>query len=96
MKNSIKQPQAYYVGDTVTIKDHPTECAFKWIGAMDQYCGKEAIIKEAIFAFDKGCWRYEIDIDNRNWGWCENCFNPRILDLPDIDVSDVDVLTLFS
>lgn len=96
MHQSVQPPQMYNVGDFVTIKEHPVECAFIWIREMNEYCGREAVIEGARFSIDKGCWRYEINIDQRKWGWCENCFVPRILDLPEIDMSDVDVLTLFS
>lgn len=96
MPNKTEVEQLYKVGDHVRIKDHPVACAFVWVGSMTKYCGATAIIENAKFNSSKGCWRYEIDLDHRYCGWCENCFEPVVLELPEFDTSDVDILNLLS
>ena len=95
MNNRIRPEQMYKVGDIVKVKDHPVECAFTWIDEMNKYCGKEATIEGARYVEGKG-WRYEIDLDIRWCGWCENCFEHIIPDLPEFITEVSDLTSLFS
>lgn len=63
---------------------------------MSQYRGEKAVITDAILAHEGRDWRYEIDIDHGVWGWCDNCFEPNLISLPEFDASAVDLAILFS
>lgn len=95
MNNKIKPEQIYKVGDIVKVKDHPVECVFTWVGGMTKYCGKEAII-EAVRYVDGRGWKYNINLDHRWHGWCDNCFEPAIPDLPEFSTEVSDLTSLFS
>lgn len=86
--------QKYKVGDKVLIADRPVECVFSWVRGMDKYCGKEATIIEHRWSTSHKAHLYEIDIDNREYNWCENCFSERTYHL-EVDVSQV-ALELFA
>lgn len=81
----------YHVGDTVIIQEF-SECPFGWDDwGMDDYVGEEAVIQDIQWSDLDRAYVYYIDIDDREYMWCENCFIPVL----DIDESDMSIESLF-
>ena len=92
MHPNVKPHQRYFVGDMVVIKTGDVSCAFNWIPHMNQYKGMRTRIVSTRLAHSGRDWRYEIEADDGRFGWCENCFETVIHELPEFEAESVDVM----
>ena len=56
-----------------------------FVSEMSEYCGKTATIVDVFKDFDgEGDILYRIDLDNRDWNWTDEMFEPeRVEDVKD-------------
>ena len=92
MTHGAKPEQKFFVGDIVKVKTGNVACAFNWIPGMDEYKGIHTRIVNARLAHGGRDWRYEIEADDRTHGWCENCFESEVLELPSFEPESTDAI----
>lgn len=90
-KMSLTAP--FRVGEKVRIVNTPCSCAFGWVHDMNRLCGREVEIREISYLPSRHAWL--IHVKGNAWSWDEKCF-VRIEQERDIQVSDIDIMTLLS
>lgn len=85
----------YHVGDKVLIGD-VHKCAFGWNEDMEGYSGEICTIERVTWSRDHNVYRYEIDLDDRNWMWDDSCFESEMPDLPEFTANTSGLTGLFS
>ena len=87
----------YHVGDKVFICG-VNKCRFGLNYHMRELVGEIRTIRRVLWDEGYSCHGYFIENDNCGcWTWDDSCFEPvSVAELPEFDVSNVNVLDLFS
>lgn len=68
----------FKVGDIVHIVDEPVELPLSWVSDMDQYCGKEVVIRDALMHSSCLIGYYYVELvetgENIGWMWNDEAF----------------------
>lgn len=94
----MEMDSRYHVGDKVILRS-VYDCVFGYTEQMEDIVGTSRTIERVLWNDSYGCYEYYIndrDADGR-WSYDDTCFEPEApTELPEFDVSSVDILTLFS
>ena len=84
----------YHVGDKVVI-GNTHSCKWGFNHFMKEMCGRVMTIKRVEWSTYKSAYKYKLLEDLGDWSWDDSCFEPAV-ELPEFDVSGVNVLELIS
>lgn len=85
----------FRVGEEVVITD-VKKCAWGSNKHMESMVGSVVTIASAYWSDTKQKHYYKLREDTAGWTWDDSCFEKNIPDLPEFDISGVNLLDLFS
>lgn len=85
----------FRIGEEVAITG-VKKCAWGSNKHMDSMVGSVVTIASVNWSESKQKHYYKLREDNGGWTWDDSCFEKNIPDLPEFDISGVNLLDLFS
>lgn len=83
----------FKVGDIVHIVDEPVELPSSWVSNMDQYCGKEVVIRDARMHSSCLTGSYYVELvetgENIGWMWNDEAFKEFYEDVDPVAEDDL-------
>lgn len=91
----MKMDSRYHVGDRVVV-NNVKHCAFGSNEVMEGFYGCLVTIRSVYWNSSKKVYRYGLVEDRDDWAWDDSCFEADVIELPEFDASETNILDLFS